>query len=60
MSTETKTTRVPRSADSITAGALKLPLAERVALKKALDKSITDEVDDLKEQATIAEQTAKS
>jgi hypothetical protein len=55
-----KATRVPKSADSITAGAMKLSLAERVELKKALELSITKEVNELKEAALTAEAVSKS
>jgi hypothetical protein len=58
--TTVKQTRTPRSADSITAGALKLPLAERVQLKKELEASIANEVNELIQAAKLAEQTAKS
>lgn len=53
MTTEKKV-RTPRNADSIISGALKLPLAERVALFKALDKSINDEVKSLQAAADAA------
>lgn len=54
--------RVSRKPASITAGALKLPLADRVALVKELQTSIKNEVESLtyaaKEAATIANGTA--
>lgn len=62
MSTETTETkkRTPRDFESISKGALSLPLADRVALKKELDKSISDEVTNLKAAAEQAEAVAKS
>jgi hypothetical protein len=47
-------TRTPRSSESITAGALALPLAERVALKNKIDESIKSEVATLKQKAEDA------
>jgi hypothetical protein len=54
--TEIKKTRTPRTLESITKGALELPLAERAALRDSLAKSVQDEVAALKLQA---EQAAK-
>lgn len=51
-----KKTRTPRNADSILAGAIKLPLADRVALLKALQADIQKEVNDLQ---AAAEEAAK-
>lgn len=53
MTTE-KAKRTPRDSESITKGAISLPLQERVDLVKALQKSITDEVTSLKTQADTA------
>ena len=55
MTTETKKTRTPKNADSITKGALALPLQERVDLVGKLEDSIQQEVDTLKEAASKAE-----
>jgi len=51
-----KKTRTPRNAESILAGAIKLPLADRVALLKALEADIQKEVNDLQ---AAAEEAAK-
>lgn len=51
-----KKTRTPRNAESILAGAIKLPLADRVALLKALQADIQKEVNDLQ---AAAEEAAK-
>lgn len=48
-----KKVRVPKSADSILAGALKLPLADRAMITDKLKASIQAEVKDL--QALAAE-----
>ena len=58
--TETKKTRTPKNADSITKGALALPLQERVDLVKALEDSIQTEVAMLKEAAAKADAIANS
>lgn len=52
--TDTKQTRTPKGAASITKGALALPLAERIELAKALAKANQDEVAALKAQAENA------
>jgi hypothetical protein len=57
---DTKTARTPRNAESITKGALSLPMAERVALKKELQASIDKEVADLKAASDEAEKIAAS
>jgi hypothetical protein len=49
-----KTVRTPRNIDSITAGALKLSLQDKVALWKALKESIEAEVKERDDQATAA------
>jgi hypothetical protein len=59
MTTETKKTRTPKNADSITKGALALPLQERVDLVEALRISIDLEVEGLKAAADQAEKIAK-
>lgn len=51
---EQKKTRTPRTSESITNGALSLPLSERVALLKTLKESIDKEVKDLEAKATEA------
>lgn len=51
---ETKATRTPRGHESITKGALSLPLAERASLRDALVKSVADEVQALATQADNA------
>lgn len=53
MSTEKKP-RQPRNPESITKGALALPLAERAALRDALSKSVQEEVALLQKQAEQA------
>lgn len=57
MTTEKKT-RTPRSADAITAGALSLPLQERVDMISALQTSVDKEVADLQAQAATAAKIA--
>lgn len=52
--TTDKKTRTPRTVDSITAGALSLPLFERVELCKKLKESITEEVRNKEESAKAA------
>lgn len=54
MSTEKKP-RQPRNPESITKGALALPLAERAALRDALVKSVDDEKKKLREIADEAD-----
>jgi hypothetical protein len=57
MSTETlpeKKKRVPKSADSILAGLLKLPLADQVKIQQALTKAINDEVANKQKEADWA------
>ena len=58
MTTEIKKTRTPKNAESITKGALALPLQERVDLVTALEDSIQAEVDALKDAAAKAEAIA--
>ena len=58
MTTETKKTRTPKNADSITKGALALPLQGRVDLVESLQQSIQAEVDGLKAAAAQAEKIA--
>ena len=58
MTTETKKTRTPKNAESITKGALALPLQERVDLVETLQQSIQAEVDGLKAAAAQAEKIA--
>ncbi len=60
MTDTVKKTRTPRTADSITKGALSLPLAERVALVKELQASIKTEVDNAKKAAEDAAAIANS
>lgn len=60
MSEEIKKTRTPKNADSITKGALALPLQERVDLVKTLEDSIQTEVAMLKEAAAKADAIANS
>lgn len=50
--------RTPRSADAITAGALSLPLQERVDMVKVLQESITEEVRSVVEAANKAKEIA--
>lgn len=56
--TKEKKTRTPRTAESITAGALSLPLAERVELCKQLKESIQAEVEQAQKAAESAKQIA--
>jgi len=58
MSEVIKKTRTPKNAESITKGALALPLKERVDLRHVLDDSITEEVQTIKEAAAQAEKIA--
>ena len=58
MNDKIKKTRTPKSADSITNGALKLPLKERCQLVETLKESIKAEVETLAEAAKQAAQTA--
>lgn len=60
MTTETKTRkpRTPRNTESVTKGALALPLQERVDLMKAIQDSITAEVETIKAAAAQAEKIA--
>lgn len=51
-------TRTPRSSDSITAGALKLPLADRCDLRDKLIESIKTEVAEKAEDARLAKEIA--
>jgi len=52
--TDTKKTRTPRTAESITKGALELPLEERAALRDKLIASVNAEIGDLAAKATAA------
>lgn len=52
--------RTVRSSEVVTKSAMALPLAARVELKKALEESITAEVETIKAAALQAEQTANS
>lgn len=52
-----RATKTPRTVESITNGALQLPLADRVALLKALKESVTAEVKTLETKAAEAKQT---
>lgn len=54
-----KKTRTPRSTESITAGALALPLAERAELCKKLRESIQAEVTQAELQAKRAAELLK-
>lgn len=51
-------TRTPRTLESITAGALALPLEDRISLTRALQDSIEKEVKDLNEAAQNAAKLA--
>lgn len=53
-----KKTRTPRNLESITKGALALELADRVELKKSLEKSIDAEVAYLQQKAEEAAKIA--
>ena len=57
---ETKKTRTPRTADSILAGLLKQPLAEKVKLQKLLTENINAEVADMQKAANDAQALLKS
>lgn len=52
--TKPKTTRTPRTLESITKGALKLPLNDRAKLRDELNKSVETEVQALQDQAKAA------
>ena len=58
--TEIKTRKplTPRNTESVTKGALALPLQERVTLRNKLSESIIAEVETLKAAATQAEKFA--
>lgn len=58
MSEEIKKTRTPKNVESITKGALALPLQERVDLVTALNESIKSEVETIKAAAAHAEKIA--
>ena len=60
MTTEIKTRkpRTPRNTESVTKGALALPLQERVDLVTALNESIKSEVETIKAAAAHAEKIA--
>lgn len=53
--TDTKKPRVPRTADSILAGLLKQPLAEKVKLQKLLTENINAEVAAMQKAANDAQ-----
>ena len=55
---KTRKPRTPRNTESVTKGALALPLQERVALRNKLSESIIAEVETLKAAATQAEKFA--
>lgn len=57
-STTKITKRTPRSAGSIEAGALSLPLKDRISLAKKIAASITAEVQDLEAKAKEAREAA--
>lgn len=57
---ETKKTRTPRTADSILAGLLKQPLAEKVKLQKLLTENINAEVAAMQKAANDAQALLKS
>ena len=57
--TDTKKTRTPRNADSILAGLLKLPLAEKVKLQKSLTENINAEVKKMQDDANAAQALLK-
>ena len=56
---KTRKPRTPRNTESVTKGALALPLQERVDLVEALRTSIDLEVEGLKTAADQAEKIAK-
>jgi hypothetical protein len=58
--TDIKKTRTPRNAESILAGLLKLPLAEKVKLQKSLTENINQEVADMQKAANDAQALLKS
>lgn len=55
---KTRKPRTPRNTESVTKGALALPLQERVDLVESLQQSIQAEVDGLKAAAAQAEKIA--
>ena len=55
---KTRKPRTPRNTESVTKGALALPLQERVALRNKISESIIAEVETLKAEATQAEKFA--
>lgn len=57
--TDVKKTRTPRDRHAIYGGAIKLPLAERVELLKALQANIQDEVNNLQAAAENAAKLVK-
>lgn len=57
---DTKKTRTPRTAESITKGALELPLEERAALRDKLIASVNDEIALLAAKATAAAKLGKA
>lgn len=58
--TDKKTTRTPRSFESILKGALSLSLKEQADLRNALNSAITKKVTELKQEAEEAEEITKS
>ena len=55
---KTRNPRTPRNTESVTKGALALPLQERVDLVTALNESIKSEVETIKAAAAHAEKIA--
>jgi len=55
---KTRKPRTPRNTESVTKGALALPLQERVDLVTALNESIKSEVETIKAAAVHAEKIA--
>ena len=55
----TKKVRTPRNADSILSGVKKLPLTEKVAILKELQKDIAEEVTKLQDAAKAAAELVK-
>lgn len=55
---KTRKPRTPRNTESVTKGALALPLQERVDLVTALNESIKSEVETIKAAAAHAEKIA--
>lgn len=55
-----KKTRLPRSADAITAGLFKLPLEQKVQVLKQLNEHINQQVKAMQDAADAASQLLKS